>query len=71
LPLIYSWRREDGREFEPGTTMDDLNRVLTIKSSELEAEGNYICTVNGRAGVESKMISLTIESKTYFLSKKI
>ncbi|XP_045162637.2 contactin-like [Mercenaria mercenaria] len=66
LPLKYSWRREDGRDFEPGTVMDDLNRVLTIKSAELEAEGNYICTVNGRAGVESKIISLTIETKPYF-----
>ena len=68
MPLIYSWHREDGREFEPGTVMDDLNRVLIIKSAELEAEGNYVCTVNGRAGVESKIISLTIESKMYFNS---
>lgn len=66
LPLIYSWRRKDGRPFEPSTKLSDLNRVLTIENPELQAEGDYVCTVNGRAGVTSKVISLTIEAKPYF-----
>ncbi|KAL4221262.1 ATP-dependent RNA helicase ddx25 [Mactra antiquata] len=66
LPLRYSWRREDGRPFEKGTTLSDRNRVLTIVNAQLESEGNYICTVNGKAGVTSKVLGLSVEAKPYF-----
>ncbi|XP_053378888.1 contactin-like isoform X2 [Mercenaria mercenaria] len=66
-PLYYSWKREDGRPFVPGTTLSDLNRVLTIKNAPLEADGNYICTCRRDTGAhESKVITLSMETKPYF-----
>ncbi|KAH3826570.1 hypothetical protein DPMN_128476 [Dreissena polymorpha] len=66
LPLIYTWRRKDGRPFEPGTTISDFSRVLTIPNAEISAEGDYECTVKGTKSITSKVIALTIESRPYF-----
>lgn len=60
-PLTYSWQRQDGRPFEPGTQLSDLNRVLTIPDAHIEAEGDYVCTVSGRVGVTTEVVTLTIE----------
>lgn len=61
-PLSYSWRREDGRSFVPGTKLSDRNRVLTIKNAPLEADGNYICTCRRATGAhDSKVITLSME----------
>ena len=49
----------------PGTTISDRGRVLTIPNAPLEAEGGYLCTVNGKAGVADKTISVVMESKNF------
>lgn len=69
LPLEYSWRRVDGRDFEIGTKFADRNRVLVIEDAAIEAEGIYQCTVNGRAGVTSKNITLFVEGLFQFYLK--
>ncbi|WAR14667.1 CONT-like protein [Mya arenaria] len=66
VPIEYSWRRSDGRNFETGTTITDHNRVMTITNAQLSAEGNYICTANGRGGVTNKVITLSMEARPYF-----
>ena len=61
-PLFYSWRREDGRDFVPGTKIYGRNRILEIPNAPLEAEGNYICKcVRGTGDSAEKVISLAIE----------
>ncbi|KAL4221759.1 Contactin-3 [Mactra antiquata] len=65
-PLQYAWHRRDGRPFEQGTELSDLNRVLTIKDAKIEAEGDYVCTVTGRVGVTTKVVTLSMEAKPYF-----
>ena len=66
LPLVYAWRRTDGRALVPGTTISDRGRVLTIPNAPLDAEGGYLCTVNGKAGVADKTISVVMESKEFY-----
>ena len=65
--MQYTWSREDGRPFAKGTKFEDLNRVLTIKNAGLDAEGNYICTVNGKGGIKSKVISLAMEGRAIYM----
>ncbi|XP_045161359.2 contactin-like isoform X2 [Mercenaria mercenaria] len=66
-PLFYSWRREDGRPFVPGTVLSSRNRILTIKNAPLEADGNYVCTCTRKTGTTvSKTITLSMETKPYF-----
>ncbi|XP_060571800.1 contactin-3-like [Ruditapes philippinarum] len=66
-PLYYSWRREDGRPFVPGTVLSARNRVLTITNAPLEADGNYICTCTRNTGASAtQTITLSMESKPYF-----
>ena len=47
--------------------MENLNRVLTIENAGLDAEGNYICTVNGKGGIKSKVVSLAMEGEAKLL----
>ena len=61
LPLTYSWAREHDRPFPKGTTFEDLNRVLQIDNAQIDAEGKYICIVDGRGGYKRKTLSLSIE----------
>ena len=67
MPMYYSWSREDGRPFAKGTKFDDLDRVLMIDNVQLDAEGKYICTVDGKGGHKRKTLSLSIESKQNFI----
>lgn len=68
IPIVYTWVRKEGRMFEPGTTFSDNNRVITITNATLEAEGNYICTADGKGGVTSQVITLSMEGRRLFFT---
>ncbi|KAL4231277.1 ATP-dependent DNA helicase chl1 [Mactra antiquata] len=69
VPLQYSWYRE-GADFPPGTRFLYDNRVLVIPNAQMDAAGNYTCTVlklTGMRNVDSQKITLNLESKPYFI----
>ena len=69
LPISYKWKRNGERAFVPGTSISDRGRVLTIVNAPLDAEGGYICTANGKAGVAHKTISVVMESMLQFIAQ--
>jgi len=50
--------------FESNTVFSDNNRVITITNATLEAEGNYLCTANGKGGVTSTTVTLSMEGES-------
>ena len=62
MPLVYSWRREDGRPFPEGTKFSYDNRVMIIPKAKFSDGGNYTCKVVKTAGQQS------VDEKSMFLN---
>lgn len=63
LPLLYTWRRDNGPIPQKASFLDD-RRVLILPDAQVEDSGNYTCRVEraGRA-TDTRTISLLVQGR--------
>lgn len=63
LPLLYTWRRDNGPIPQKASFLDD-RRVLILPEAQVEDSGNYTCRVEraGRA-TDTSTISLLVQGR--------